>query len=281
MRRSADLLLRVYRSNDFLAVSFQSTFKPRRVRGFLSLPPPALCERCHRGLTALGIAVRRRAFLVARWCAPCRWRGRRRRGKSWFVRRRRSTAPARGRSGSLLPFLVAAATSPSQADAGYVAAHQHSKAVALNLVQPFAAWGQFTGFGWEPRRDEPGREDTLQHCGAWIKKDAAESISSTREKYEANKKEPRAGDARGSGRQKAARGSSRAILRRLIQHFDETATLSQTVRGIFRRSGINICFYTPLREKFFGRYGKFFGRLEKIFWTPQTERDAGYAPRYK
>jgi hypothetical protein len=63
------------------------------------------------------------------------------------------------------------------------------------------------GFGWEARRDEPGREGThRKHCGAWLEKDAAERISSTRGKYEPGKKEPRVGGSRGSGRQKGARG---------------------------------------------------------------------------
>src|SRR5262249_61634530 len=35
--------------------------------------------------------------------------------------------------------------------------------IVLDLVQPLAAGGQFIGFGWKARRDEPGREDTLQH----------------------------------------------------------------------------------------------------------------------
>jgi hypothetical protein len=32
-------------------------------------------------------------------------------------------------------------------------------------VQPLAAGRQLVGFGWEARRDEPGREGTLQHGG--------------------------------------------------------------------------------------------------------------------
>jgi hypothetical protein len=35
----------------------------------------------------------------------------------------------------------------------------------LDFVQPLAAGGQLRGFGWEARRDEPGRGDTLQHLG--------------------------------------------------------------------------------------------------------------------
>ena len=38
------------------------------------------------------------------------------------------------------------------------------KAIVLDLVQPLAAGGQFIGFGWKARRDEPGREGTLQHA---------------------------------------------------------------------------------------------------------------------
>ena len=30
-------------------------------------------------------------------------------------------------------------------------------------MQPLAVGGQLIGFGWETRRDEPGREGTLQH----------------------------------------------------------------------------------------------------------------------
>jgi hypothetical protein len=37
--------------------------------------------------------------------------------------------------------------------------------VVLDLVQPLAARGQLVGFGWEARRDEPGREGALQHGG--------------------------------------------------------------------------------------------------------------------
>src|SRR5215831_2272319 len=39
------------------------------------------------------------------------------------------------------------------------------EAVVLDLLQPLAAGGQLIGFGWEARRDEPGRESTLQHNG--------------------------------------------------------------------------------------------------------------------
>ena len=31
------------------------------------------------------------------------------------------------------------------------------------VIQLLAAGGQLIGFGWEARRDEPGREGTLQH----------------------------------------------------------------------------------------------------------------------
>jgi hypothetical protein len=33
-----------------------------------------------------------------------------------------------------------------------------AEAVMLDLVQPLATRGQLIGFGWEARRDEPGRE---------------------------------------------------------------------------------------------------------------------------
>src|SRR5262249_46777332 len=36
------------------------------------------------------------------------------------------------------------------------------KAIVLDFVQPLAAGRQLVGFGWEARRDEPGREGTLQ-----------------------------------------------------------------------------------------------------------------------
>ena len=38
-----------------------------------------------------------------------------------------------------------------------------AEAVVLDLMQPLAAGRQFRGFGWEARRDEPGRKGTLQH----------------------------------------------------------------------------------------------------------------------
>jgi len=39
-----------------------------------------------------------------------------------------------------------------------------AEAIVLDLVQPLAAGWQFIGFGREARRDEPGREGTLQHA---------------------------------------------------------------------------------------------------------------------
>jgi hypothetical protein len=38
-----------------------------------------------------------------------------------------------------------------------------AEAVVLDLAQPLAAGWQLIGFGWEARRDEPGREGALQH----------------------------------------------------------------------------------------------------------------------
>ena len=94
--------------------------------------------------------------------------------------------------------------------------------------------------------------------------------------------------------------SSRAILRRLLQHCDEQlrdpkvsleslrfdhcvfvrpsalspapsqSQQSNKVQG----SEINIRFYTPLRETFFGR-------AQKNFLDVLKRRDVGYAPRYK
>jgi hypothetical protein len=46
---------------------------------------------------------------------------------------------------------------------GAVLPGDHPKSVMLDFVQPLAAGRQFIGFGWEARRDEPGREGTLQH----------------------------------------------------------------------------------------------------------------------
>jgi len=43
-------------------------------------------------------------------------------------------------------------------------ADNDAKAVMLDLTQPLAARRQLVGFGWEARRDEPGREGTLQHA---------------------------------------------------------------------------------------------------------------------
>ena len=43
-----------------------------------------------------------------------------------------------------------------------VLAGNDAEAVVLDLVQPLAARRQLVGFGWEARRDEPGREGTLQ-----------------------------------------------------------------------------------------------------------------------
>src|SRR5262249_24236035 len=42
-------------------------------------------------------------------------------------------------------------------------ARDDAEAVVLDLVQPQAAGRQLVGFGWETRRDEPGRDGTLQH----------------------------------------------------------------------------------------------------------------------
>jgi hypothetical protein len=39
-----------------------------------------------------------------------------------------------------------------------------AEAVVLDLVQPLAAGRQLIGFGREARRDEPGRQGTLQHA---------------------------------------------------------------------------------------------------------------------
>jgi hypothetical protein len=44
-----------------------------------------------------------------------------------------------------------------------VLAGNDAETVMLDLMQPLAARGQLIGFGWKARRDEPGREGTLQH----------------------------------------------------------------------------------------------------------------------
>src|SRR5262249_10525226 len=46
-----------------------------------------------------------------------------------------------------------------------ILAGNDAKAVMLDLMQPLAAGRQLIGFGWEARRDEPGRHGTLQHNG--------------------------------------------------------------------------------------------------------------------
>jgi hypothetical protein len=38
-----------------------------------------------------------------------------------------------------------------------------AEAVVLDFVQPLAAGRQFIGFDWKARRDEPGRDGSLQH----------------------------------------------------------------------------------------------------------------------
>src|SRR5262249_13690598 len=39
-----------------------------------------------------------------------------------------------------------------------------AEAVMLDLMQPLAAGRQLIGFGWKARRNEPGRQGTLQHA---------------------------------------------------------------------------------------------------------------------
>ena len=46
-----------------------------------------------------------------------------------------------------------------------ILAGDDSESIVLNLMQPQAAGRQCVGFGWEARRDEAGRESTLQHNG--------------------------------------------------------------------------------------------------------------------
>ena len=46
-----------------------------------------------------------------------------------------------------------------------VLAGDDAKAIVLDLVQPLAAGWQLIGFGWETRRDEPGREGYAATCG--------------------------------------------------------------------------------------------------------------------
>ena len=44
-----------------------------------------------------------------------------------------------------------------------ILAGNDAEAVMFDLMQPLAAGRQLVGFGWKARRDEPGREGTLQH----------------------------------------------------------------------------------------------------------------------
>jgi hypothetical protein len=46
-----------------------------------------------------------------------------------------------------------------------VPARNDAEAVVLNLMQPLAAGRQLISFGRKARRDEAGREGTLQHVG--------------------------------------------------------------------------------------------------------------------
>jgi hypothetical protein len=55
--------------------------------------------------------------------------------------------------------LSSRANAPSAALAG-----DNPEAVVLDLVQPIASGRQLVGFGRETRRDESGREGTLQHA---------------------------------------------------------------------------------------------------------------------
>jgi len=45
-----------------------------------------------------------------------------------------------------------------------ILAGNDAEAVMLDLVQPSVAGRQLIGFGWEARRDEPGREG---RCNMW------------------------------------------------------------------------------------------------------------------
>ena len=45
----------------------------------------------------------------------------------------------------------------------HLRASNDAEAVMFDLMQPLAAGRQLVGFGWKARRDEPGREGTLQH----------------------------------------------------------------------------------------------------------------------
>ena len=42
-------------------------------------------------------------------------------------------------------------------------AGDNGEAIVLDFMQPIAAGRQLVGFCWEARRDEPGRQGTLQH----------------------------------------------------------------------------------------------------------------------
>ena len=51
-----------------------------------------------------------------------------------------------------------------RADVRASLAGNDAEAIVLDFVQPLAAGGQLIGFGRKARRDEPGREGTLQHA---------------------------------------------------------------------------------------------------------------------
>ena len=56
-------------------------------------------------------------------------------------------------------------------------ASNDAEAIVLDLVQPLAAGRQLIGFGWEARRDEPGREGAhTQHNAGYLGTIAAHSI---------------------------------------------------------------------------------------------------------
>jgi hypothetical protein len=53
---------------------------------------------------------------------------------------------------------------PSRAHVVAILACDDAKSVVLDLVQPQVAGGQLVGLSGKARREESGREGTLQHC---------------------------------------------------------------------------------------------------------------------
>jgi hypothetical protein len=115
--------------------------------------PPALEKRIREALAALGLCISRApaSFVIA--------------SDSFTV----DDAGARAQAGQGLDdqretigeVIAGTAVEPHPP---VVLAGNDAEAVVLDLVQPLAAGRQLRGFCREARRDEPGREGTLQHA---------------------------------------------------------------------------------------------------------------------